>query len=76
MFLLTLLLIHCRAAHVSFSNAQAVFAITDPTDHYDQGQDDTFLEVATSKTDDKVLLAALSKVIILMFAAVHNVLFG
>ena len=27
MFLLTLLLIHCRGAHVSFSNAQAVFAI-------------------------------------------------
>ena len=43
---------------------------TDPADHHDQGQDDTFLEVATSMTDDKLVLAALSKVIILMFAAV------
>ena len=73
MFLLTLLLIHCRAAHVSFFKCSSgVCQKTDPADHHDQGQDDTFLEVATSMTDDKLVLAALSKVMILMFSQLHK----
>ena len=44
--------------------------LTDQADRHAQGQDETFLEVATSMTDDKLVLAALSKVTILMFAAV------
>ena len=45
---------------------------TDRANHHDQGQDDPFLEVATSMTNDKLVLAALSKVMILMFSQLHK----